>query len=173
MTGGEDERRILRRDPNPHLFRPLTIRSVTVKNRIMLSPMCQYSATDGLMNDWHFAHLAARAAGGAGIVFTESVHTEPRGRITHYCLGLWNDQQRDQMKRAVDFIASQEAVPAIQLGHAGRKASVTRPWEGTRLIPVAEGGWEPISASNRPYASGWPTSVRMTKAMIEQSVEDF
>ena len=81
MTGGENERRILRRDPNPHLFRPLTIRSVTVKNRIMLSPMCQYSATDGLMNDWHFAHLAARAAGGAGIVFTESVHTEPRGAL--------------------------------------------------------------------------------------------
>src|SRR3979411_1872189 len=82
VTGGGGAQRILRRDPNPHLFRPLTIRSVTVKNRIMLSPMCQYSATDGLMNDWHFAHLAARAAGGAGIVFTESVHTEPRGRIT-------------------------------------------------------------------------------------------
>src|SRR5437899_11941740 len=97
-AGGENERRILRRDPHPHLFRPLAIRSVTVKNRIMLSPMCQYSAEDGLMTDWHFAHLAARAAGGAGIVFTEAVHTEPSGRITHYCLGLWNDAQRDRMR---------------------------------------------------------------------------
>jgi 2,4-dienoyl-CoA reductase-like NADH-dependent reductase (Old Yellow Enzyme family) len=172
-TAGEDQRRILRRDPNPHLFRPLTIRSVTVKNRIMLSPMCQYSATDGLMNDWHFAHLAARAAGGAGIVFTESVHTEPRGRITHHCLGLWSDQQRDRMKRVVDFIASQEAIPAIQLGHAGRKASVTRPWEGTRPMPVAEGGWEVISASNRPYASGWPVPVPMTKAHIGRYLDEF
>jgi 2,4-dienoyl-CoA reductase-like NADH-dependent reductase (Old Yellow Enzyme family) len=169
----ENERRILRRDPHPHLFRPLTIRSVTVKNRIMLSPMCQYSATDGLMNDWHFAHLAARAAGGAGIVFTEAVHTEPRGRITRYCLGLWNDQQRDRMKRVVDFIVSQEAVPAIQLGHAGRKGSASRPWEGTRPIPVAEGGWELISATNRPYAEGWPAPMAMTKAMIRRSIEDF
>jgi 2,4-dienoyl-CoA reductase-like NADH-dependent reductase (Old Yellow Enzyme family) len=172
-SSGEDERRVLRRDPNPHLFRPLAIRSLTVKNRIMLSPMCQYSATDGLMNDWHFAHLAARAAGGAGIVFTESVHTEPRGRITRYCLGLWNDQQRDQMKRVVDFIASQEAIPAIQLGHAGRKTSVSRPWEGSLPIPAAEGGWEGISASDRPFAKGWIAPIPMTKAMIAQSVEDF
>jgi 2,4-dienoyl-CoA reductase-like NADH-dependent reductase (Old Yellow Enzyme family) len=170
---GENERRILRRDPNPHLFRPLTIRSVTLKNRIMLSPMCQYSATDGLMNDWHFAHLAARAAGGAGIVFTEAVHIEPRGRITHHCLGLWNDQQRDRMRRVVDFIAGQEAVPAIQLGHAGRKASVTRPWEGTRPVPVEEGGWEVIGASARPFAKGWHTPLPMSKSMIDRSVEDF
>ena len=172
-SGGENERRILRRDPNPHLFRPLSIRSIVVKNRIMLSPMCQYSATDGLMNDWHLAHLGARAAGGAGIVFTESVHTEARGRITHHCLGLWNDQQRDQMKRVVDFIASQEAIPAIQLGHAGRKASVTRPWEGNKPLAVLEGGWETTSASNRPFAAGWPAPTGMTREMIARSVEDF
>jgi 2,4-dienoyl-CoA reductase-like NADH-dependent reductase (Old Yellow Enzyme family) len=173
VTPGENERRILRRDPNPHLFRPITIRSVTVKNRIMLSPMCQYSGTDGLMNDWHFAHLAARAAGGAGIVFTEAVHTEPRGRITHHCLGLWNDEQRDHMRRVVDFISAQDAIPGIQLGHAGRKASVTRPWEGSRPVPVAEGGWEPIAPSALPYATGWPTPLAMTKAMIEEFVEQF
>jgi 2,4-dienoyl-CoA reductase-like NADH-dependent reductase (Old Yellow Enzyme family) len=172
-AGGENERRILRRDPNPHLFRPLAIRSVTVKNRIMLSPMCQYSAEDGLMTDWHFAHLAARAAGGAGIVFTEAVNTEPHGRITHYCLGLWNDAQRDRMRRVVDFIASQEAIPAIQLGHAGRKSSVTRPWEGTRPVPVEEGGWEVIGPSPRPYADGWPTPVAMTKAMIARFLDEF
>jgi 2,4-dienoyl-CoA reductase-like NADH-dependent reductase (Old Yellow Enzyme family) len=173
VTPGENERRVLRRDPNPYLFRPLAIRCVAVKNRIMLSPMCQYSATDGLMNDWHFVHLAARAAGGAGIVCTEAVHTEPRGRITSRCLGLWNDQQRDQMKRVVDFIASQEATPAIQLGHAGRKACVTRPWEGTRPVPVAEGGWEVISASNRPFAKGYPMPIPMTRSMIGQYMEDL
>jgi 2,4-dienoyl-CoA reductase-like NADH-dependent reductase (Old Yellow Enzyme family) len=173
VTPGENERRILRRDPNPHLFRPLTIRSVTMKNRIMLSPMCQYSATEGMMGDWHFAHLAARAAGGAGIVFTEAVHTEPRGRITHHCLGLWNDEQRDQMRRVVDFIEIQDAIPGIQLGHAGRKASVTRPWEGTRPIPIAEGGWEPIAPSALPYARGWPTPRALTIPVIEECIEQF
>jgi 2,4-dienoyl-CoA reductase-like NADH-dependent reductase (Old Yellow Enzyme family) len=173
MSGGENERRILRRDPNPHLFRPLSIRSVTVKNRIMLSPMCQYSATDGLMNDWHFAHLAARAAGGAGIVCTEAVHTEPRGRITNYCLGLWNDRQRDELKRVVDFIAAQEAIPGIQLGHAGRKASATRPWEGNRPVPAGEGGWETIGPSALPFAAGWPAPMAMTRAMIQQAHDLF
>jgi 2,4-dienoyl-CoA reductase-like NADH-dependent reductase (Old Yellow Enzyme family) len=96
---GETSRRVLKRDPNPHLFRPITFRSVTAKNRIMLSPMCQYSSNDGIPNDWHFAHLAARAAGGAGIVFTEAVHTEPAGRITPNCLGLWNDEQQDGLSR--------------------------------------------------------------------------
>lgn len=172
-TGGENDRKILPRDPNRHLFRPLAIRSVTIKNRIMLSPMCQYSATDGLMNDWHFAHLAARAVGGVGIVSTEAVHMEPRGRITHHCLGLWNDRQRDQMKRIVDFITAQDAIPAIQLGHAGRKASLTRPWEGTLSIPVEEGGWEVISASNRPYSKEWPVPTPMTKPAIRHFIEGF
>jgi 2,4-dienoyl-CoA reductase-like NADH-dependent reductase (Old Yellow Enzyme family) len=135
--------------------------------------MCQYSAIDGFMNDWHFAHLAARAAGGAGIVFTEAVHTEPRGRITRHCLGLWNDEQRDQMRRVVDFIASQEAIPAIQLGHAGRKASATRPWEGTRPLSAADGGWQPIGPSNEAYAAGWPAPAAMTKATIEEFIEQF
>lgn len=139
----------------------------------MLSPMCQYSAADGLMNDWHFAHLAARAAGGTGIVCTEAVSIEPRGRISRYCLGLWNDQQRDQTKRVVNFIASQDAIPAIQLAHAGRKACVSRPWEGSRPVPVAEGGWQVISASPRPYADDYPAPLPMSKAMIEQFLEAF
>lgn len=155
-TSGENERRILRREPNPHLFRPIKMRSVEIRNRVMLSPMCQYSAVDGLVNDWHFVHLGARAVGGAGIVCTEAVHTEPVGRITRHCLGLWSDEQRDGLKRIVDFIAMQGAVPAIQLGHAGRKASVGRPWEGTQPIPEGQGGWPVVSASALPYASGWP-----------------
>lgn len=172
-SSGENERRILTRDPNPHLFRPITIRSVTVKNRIMLSPMCQYSATDGLVNDWHLVHLGARAAGGAGIVTTEAIHVEPRGRITQYCLGLWNDAQSEALARIIAFIETQGAVPAIQLGHAGRKASLGRPWEGTRPIAIEDGGWQPIAPSAIPYAKSWPKPTQMTAAMIRQSIDDF
>lgn len=139
----------------------------------MLSPMCQYSANDGRMTDWHFAHLAARAVGGAGIVFTEAVHTEARGRITHHCLGLWNDEQRDRMKRVVDFIAEQGSVPAIQLGHAGRKGSAMRPWEGSRPLAPSDGGWLTIGASSRPYAEGWPCPVRMSRDDIRQAIDSF
>ena len=170
---GETERRILRRERNPYLFRPITFRSVTARNRITLSPMCQYSAEDGLPNDWHFVHLGARACGGAGIVFTEAVHIEPRGRITRYCLGLWNDEQRDAFKRIAGFVEDQGAVPAIQLGHAGRKASVGRPWEGTRPVPVNAGGWNVISCSEQAYAKGWPAPTAMTKDDIARSMDDL
>jgi 2,4-dienoyl-CoA reductase-like NADH-dependent reductase (Old Yellow Enzyme family) len=171
-SGGENARRILKRDPNPHLFRPVTFRSVTARNRIMLSPMCQYSGQDGLSNDWHFVHLGARAAGGAGWVFTEAVHTEPRGRITPHCLGLWNDEQRDRLARIASFVEAQGAVPGIQLGHAGRKASVGRPWEGSHPLRVDEGGWEDqVSASAMPYASGWHTPLAMTQDQIDESLQ--
>jgi len=170
-SGGEDERRILRRDPDPHLFRPIQFRSVTARNRIMLSPMCQYSGRDGLTNDWHLVHLGARAAGGAGLVFTEAVHVEPRGRITPHCLGLWNDEQRDRLARIAAFVEAQGAVPGIQLGHAGRKASVGRPWEGSRPLAPAEGGWQDlVSASALPYARGWGTPEAMSVDQIEASI---
>ena len=172
-TSGETERRVLRRDPHPHLFRPATFRSVTTRNRIMLSPMCQYSGEDGLANDWHFVHLGARAAGGAGIVFTEAVHVAPRGRITPWCLGLWNDAQRDQLARIATFVEARGAVPAIQLGHAGRKASVGRPWEGTRPIAPEDGGWPVVSASDQAYASGWPTPAAMSTAEIEEALSSL
>lgn len=168
---GETERRVLRRERDPHLFRPITFRSVTSRNRIMLSPMCQYSATEGVANDWHFVHLGARASGGAGLVFTEAVHIEPRGRITEHCLGLWNDDQRDALQGIANFVAAQGAVPCIQLGHAGRKASVGRPWEGTRPVPVTERGWGVISASEHAYAKGWPVPKAMTKSDIAESLE--
>ena len=106
----ETSRRVMRRDPDPHLFRPITFRSVVSRNRIVVSPMCQYSAQDGVPDDWHLVHLGARAVGGAGIVFTEATHVEPRGRITHHCLGLWNDAQRDAFRRIAAFIAAQGAV---------------------------------------------------------------
>ncbi|MGL4636663.1 MAG: NADH:flavin oxidoreductase/NADH oxidase [Beijerinckiaceae bacterium] len=167
----ETERRILRRDPNPHLFRPITMRSVTARNRIMLSPMCQYSATDGKANDWHFAHLAARAAGGAGIVFTEAVHTEARGRITPHCLGLWTDEQGELLARIAGFVSAQGAVPGIQLGHAGRKASVGRPWEGSSPVGIASGGWATVAPSPKPYASNWPSPSELDHAGISQQID--
>lgn len=170
-TSGENERRILRRDPNPHLFRPLKIRSVTVRNRIMLSPMCQYSAKDGLPNDWHLVHLGARAAGGAGIVSTEAVHSEPRGRITKHCLGLWNDEQRDALARIAEFVASTGATPAIQLGHAGRKASVGRPWEGSSQVLPEDGGWQTIGASPQAYAKGFLVPEAISQDDISKNID--
>jgi 2,4-dienoyl-CoA reductase-like NADH-dependent reductase (Old Yellow Enzyme family) len=168
---GENARRILRRDPNPHLFRPISFRSVTARNRIMLSPMCQYSAQDGMPDDWHLTHLGARATGGAGIVCTEAVHVSPRARITPHDLGLWNDAQRDTLARIVAFIAAQGAVPAIQLGHAGRKASVGRPWEGSHPIPPAAGGWPTVAPSARAYADGWPTPAALDPQGIQAELD--
>ena len=169
----ENQRRILRRDPNPHLFRPITFRSVTLRNRIMLSPMCQYSAENGMPNDWHFVHLGARAVGGAGIVSTEAVHVEPRGRITPHCLGLWNDAQRDALARIADFVGAQGAVAAIQLGHAGRKASVSRPWEGTKPLMPGDGGWEVIGPTAQPYADGFPVPIALDKGEIDRVAATF
>ena len=169
----ENERRVLRRDPNPHLFRPLALRSVTARNRIMLSPMCQYSATDGVPNEWHYVHLGARAVGGVGIVATEATHVSPEGRITPHCLGLWNDAQRDAFARIAAFVADQGAVPAVQLGHAGRKASVSRPWEGTRPLAPAEGGWPVIGASAQAYAADHPVPRAMDAGDIARVLDDF
>lgn len=170
---GEDERRILRRDPDPHLFRPLALRSVTAKNRIMLSPMCQYSAADGVANFWHVQHLGARAAGGAGIVCTEATHVEPRGRITPHCLGLWNDAQRDALAPIAAFVESQGAVPAIQLGHAGRKASVTRPWEGMKPLVREAGGWDVIGPSALRFSETFPVPKAMDTGDIAAVVAAF
>ncbi len=149
---GENERKILQRDPNPHIFRPIALRSVTARNRIMVSPMCQYSATDGVPDDWHFQNLASRAVGGAGIVFAEATNVEPRGRITHYCTGLWNDGQRDAFARIARFVKAQGAVAGIQLAHGGRKSSRTRPWEGGKGLAPEQGGWEIIAPSAIPFA---------------------
>lgn len=170
---GETVRRILQRDPNPHLFRPIRIREVEIKNRIMVSPMCQYSGEDGFVTDWHLVHLGARATGGAGIVSTEAVHTAPEGRITKYCLGLWNDAQADKLARIAGFVAGQDAVPAIQLGHAGRKASVGRPWEGTHPLAPAEGGWPTVGPSALPYGEGWTTPTALDRDGIRRCIDGF
>jgi 2,4-dienoyl-CoA reductase-like NADH-dependent reductase (Old Yellow Enzyme family) len=172
-TTGENARRVLVRERDPHLFRPATFRGVTARNRIMLSPMCQYSAQDGMPNDWHFAHLAARATGGAGVVCVEATHTEPEGRITPFCLGIWSDDHIPAFARIAAFVAAQGAAPAIQIGHAGRKASVGRPWEGSSPIPPAQGGWTPVGASPLPYAEGWSTPTPLDAEGIAAQVASF
>jgi 2,4-dienoyl-CoA reductase-like NADH-dependent reductase (Old Yellow Enzyme family) len=169
---GEDDRRVLRRDPDPHLFRPIALRSVTSRNRIMLSPMCQYSAQDGVPNAWHFQHLGARAVGGAGIVSTEVTHVEARGRITPHCLGLWDDAQRDAFAPIAAFVAAQGAVPAIQLGHAGRKASVARPWDGGKPIAPGAGGWATIGPSALAFGA-FPAPKAMDAEDIAAVVDAF
>jgi len=170
---GEGERKIFRRDPNPHLFRPVTFRSVTARNRIMVSPMCQYSATDGVPNDWHFQHLGCRAVGGAGFVFAEATNVEARGRITPYCTGLWNDEQRDAFARIARFVKAQGAVAGIQLGHAGRKGSSARPWEGGKGLSPAQGGWPIIAPSAIPFGESHPVPQEMDEKAIAATVATF
>ncbi len=138
----------------PLLFQPVTFRSVTARNRITVSPMCQYSATDGLGDDWHIQHLGARAAGGAGIVFTEATHVSAIGRITHGCLGLWDARHQALLTRVAALIAHCGAVPGIQLAHAGRKASSQRPWEGGKPIAPQDGGWVTQAPSAIPFVPG-------------------
>jgi len=138
------------------LFEKLALRSITLPNRIGLAPMCQYSAVDGLANDWHLVHLGARAVGGAGLVMTEAVAVSPEGRISPGDLGLWADGQVGPLARIASFLAAQGAVPAIQLAHAGRKASTKRPWDGGGRALPADGGWEPVFApSTVPFDEGW------------------
>lgn len=136
----------------PSLFDPLIIRGLRVPNRIVVSPMCQYSSVDGFANDWHLVHLASRAVGGAGIVFTEAAAVTPEGRITPQDLGIWKDAHASELSRIARFVEGQGSVPAVQLAHAGRKASTTRPWEGSTGITQSNGGWEPVAPSPIPFS---------------------
>jgi len=129
------------------LFAPLSIKSITLRNRITISPMCQYSSEDGFANDWHLVHLGSRAVGGAGLIIQEATAVSPEGRITPADLGLYKDEQIEKLKSITTFIHQQGAVAGIQLAHAGRKASCARPWDGGKQIREAEGGWKTVSAS--------------------------
>jgi 2,4-dienoyl-CoA reductase-like NADH-dependent reductase (Old Yellow Enzyme family) len=157
----------------PTLFQPLALRGVAARNRIMISPMCQYSATGGVPDEWHFVHLGSRAVGGAGIVMTEATAVEPIGRITPYDLGLWNDEQEAAFTRIAAFIAKQGALPGIQLAHAGRKASHLRPWEGRRPLLANEGGWEVVGPSPLPWADGDLVPRELAAADIAALVEKY
>ena len=138
----------------PLLFQPITFRSVTARNRIAVAPMCQYSATDGLGSDWHVQHLGARAAGGAGIVMAEATAVSPIGRITPGCLGAYDPAHQALLARLAAVIELCGSVPAIQIAHAGRKASCHVPWEGGKPIMPQDGGWVPVAPSPIPMVAG-------------------
>ncbi|MET7361366.1 NADH:flavin oxidoreductase/NADH oxidase [Streptomyces sp. NPDC005562] len=160
------------------LFEPYTLRSLTIANRIWMPPMCQYSAAPdgpeaGVPQDWHFAHYAARAAGGTGLIIVEATAVSPEGRISPYDLGIWNDTQARAFRRTTDFLKSQGTVPAIQLAHAGRKASTERPWKGGAPIGTDEGGWQPLAPSAVPFAEGHPVPAELTVEEIREVVGQF
>ena len=155
----------------PTLFEPLTLRGLTLKNRIVVSPMCQYSAVDGFANDWHLVHLGSRAVGGASLLIQEATAVSPEGRITPDDLGLWKDEQIDFQQRINQFIEAQGCVPGIQLAHAGRKASTYAPWKGNGA--VAEGGWEVVAPSAIPFADNYPQPVALDAAGIKKVIADF
>ena len=161
------------RSTPPLLFQPVTFRSVTARNRIVVSPMCQYSAQEGVPADWHLVHLGARAAGGAGIVFTEATHVEPRGRISPWCLGLWNEAQAEAFARIAAFVSAQGAVPGVQLAHAGRKGSSRRPWDGGGPLGSEEGGWPVSGPSALPFGAGYPVPLEMDAAAIGTVTDAF
>lgn len=129
-----------------HLFSELTLRDVTIRNRIAMSPMCQYSAEDGFANDWHYLHLGTRAVGGAGLIMVEAAAVEARGRITPFDLGIWSDEHGRALEGIVQLLERHGAVPGLQLAHAGRKGSTARPWEGREPLDESRGGWSPLAA---------------------------
>ena len=155
------------------LFQPLTIRSITLKNRIVVSPMCQYSSPDGFATDWHLVHLGSRAAGGAGLIIVEATAVSPEGRISPGDLGIWKNEHIDFLKRITAFVESQGSVPAIQLAHAGRKASHHVPWKGNKSLTAEEGAWQTIAPSAIPHTIGEPLPKAMTIEDIEQLKNDF
>ena len=157
----------------PGLFDPLKIRSVNLKNRIVVSPMCQYSSVDGFANDWHLVHLGSYALGGCSLVFTEAAAICPEGRITPDDLGIWKDEHIEFLKRITTFIKNQDSIPGIQLAHAGRKASHSSPWKGHKYLGKNEDGWQTVAPSEIPYRDGEPLPHEMNTREIKQFIDDF
>lgn len=155
------------------LFSPLQIKSITFKNRIAISPMCQYSAQDGFANDWHLVHLGSRASGGAGLIIQEATSVSPEGRISPGDLGLWKDEQIEKMQQINQFIISQYSIPGIQLAHAGRKASAASPWHGGRKVAKMQGGWDPVAPSAVAYHDNEATPIALDKLGIQKVISDF
>jgi 2,4-dienoyl-CoA reductase-like NADH-dependent reductase (Old Yellow Enzyme family) len=154
-------------DDSPHLFSPLQVRDVRLRNRIGVSPMCQYSSAEGLATDWHVVHLGSRAVGGAALVISEASAVVPEGRISPQDLGVWDDAQVDGLRRITAFVAEQGAVPGIQLAHAGRKASTKRPWDGRGPLGPEVGGWTPVGASAVPFDEDWLVPHELAPAELE------
>ncbi|MGW0337516.1 NADH:flavin oxidoreductase/NADH oxidase [Streptomyces sp. NPDC003011] len=160
------------------LFQPLSLRDVTVPNRVWMPPMCQYSAAPegpdtGAPDDWHFAHYAARAAGGTGLILVEATGVSPEGRISPYDLGIWNDTQVEAFRRITRFLVSQGTVPGIQLAHAGRKASTDQPWKGGAPVDPQAHGWQPLAPSALAFDERHPVPTELTVDQIQQVVGQF
>jgi 2,4-dienoyl-CoA reductase-like NADH-dependent reductase (Old Yellow Enzyme family) len=155
------------------LFTPLAIRDVTFRNRIGVSPMCQYACEDGFATEWHLVHLGSRAVGGAGLVMVEATGVEHRGLISPFDMGIYKDDHIAPLARVADFVTSQGAVAGIQLAHAGRKGSTRRPWEGGTAIPAGEGGWQTVAPSPVPFRPEDPTPLELSVSAIGQVIDSF
>jgi len=156
-----------------NLFDPFVQRSLTLRNRLVVSPMCQYSATDGLPADWHLVHLGSRAVGGAAAVIAEATAVSAQGRISHGDTGLWNRAQVEAWRPIVRFIRAQGAIAGVQLAHAGRKASAQRPWQGHGPLPAGQDDWLTVAPSALPFDAGWPTPQALDDAGIQGVIADF
>ena len=157
----------------PKLFSPLTIKSIGLKNRIVVSPMCQYSSEEGFANDWHLVHLGSRAVGGAALVIAEATAVSSEGRITASDLGIWNDEHIPNLRRIAEFIHRNGSVAGIQLAHAGRKASTVAPWEGGTYVKRSEGGWQTVAPSAVPFREGDELPKALTDVQIRQVALEF
>ncbi|PPS66968.1 MULTISPECIES: NADH:flavin oxidoreductase/NADH oxidase [Streptomyces] len=160
------------------LFEPFTLRELTIPNRVWMPPMCQYSAAPegpetGAPTDWHFAHYAARATGGTGLIIVEATAVSPQGRISPYDLGIWNDTQVEAFRRVTGFLTAQGTVPAIQLAHAGRKASTDRPWKGGAPVGPDAHGWDALAPSPLAFDDGHPVPAELTVDQIRSVVGQF
>jgi 2,4-dienoyl-CoA reductase-like NADH-dependent reductase (Old Yellow Enzyme family) len=155
-------------NPEFDLLSPLKIRGVTLRNRIVVSPMCQYSSTDGFADDWHLVHLGSRAVGGAGLIFTEATAVTAQGRISPSDLGIYNDKHIENLSRIANFIHRMGGVAGIQLAHAGRKGSCRAPWEGGAALASSEGGWELVAPSPVPFSDQNPTPKELDKKGIQE-----
>ncbi len=156
-----------------HLFSPLHLRDLAIRNRVFVPPMCQYSATDGFAQDWHLVHLGGRAVGGAGLVMVEATAVVPEGRITAADLGLWSDRHAEALAPVANFLKAQGAVAAVQLAHAGRKASTDVPWRGGKPVGPEMGGWTPVAPSAIPFGPGHPTPTALDEAGIDAVAQAF
>src|SRR6266850_918803 len=155
------------------LFDPLPLRGLGLKNRIAVSPMCQYSSEDGFSNEWHFVHLGSRAVGGAGLLLTEAAAVLPEGRISPQDLGIWKDAHAEGLARIAHFVKSHGAAVGVQLAHAGRKGSTARPWEGNHYVDPAHGGWLPVAPSAIPFKPSDPAPVPLDDAGIARVIKAF
>jgi 2,4-dienoyl-CoA reductase-like NADH-dependent reductase (Old Yellow Enzyme family) len=157
-----------------NLFSPLKIKGIEFKNRIVVSPMCEYSSIDGFANDWHLVHLGSRAAGGAALIITEAAAVSPEGRISPADLGIWKDEHIEKLRHITNFIHEHGGVAGIQLAHAGRKASHDVPWDGNKQIPSSkENGWKALAPSPVAFSESEETPVELDKAGIEKVKADF